>query len=211
VRYYPIAKSKSAETDVTADISEWASNQMQIGFFGVGRATGHITFDDIEIRGTFEPPDPTTTTSTSTTTTAPPSTTTTTRPPTSTAPPTTTEPPRSTTTTLGTTTTTTVAGLGTPTTSPGGAEPQSQADLIAAGSRYTDKADLITTNLDTTAGDDAPDAPTALSASPIEHATTGITIAASTLRTNALAAFALGILIALLALRGLARLDDRDT
>jgi hypothetical protein len=98
----------------------------------------------------------------------------------------------------------------TPTTTAGGAESQNQADLIAAGTRYTEKAELMTTELDTSTAAVDSSEPQPISASPIEHATTGITIAASTLRTNALAAFVLGILIALLALRGLSRFDDKD-
>jgi hypothetical protein len=204
VRYYPIAKSKSQQTTVSADITGWASSQLMIGFFGVGTAAGTISFDDIEITVTRASPDTTTTTTTAATTTTTTSTTT--------LPPTTTSPPRTatTTTTAPATTTTTDASSATATTTPGGAEPQSQADLIAAGSRYTDKADLITTNLDAP-GDGAQSGDRAsISASPIEHASHGITIAASTLRTNALAAFALGILIALLALRGLSRFHDKD-
>jgi hypothetical protein len=215
VRYYPIASSKNQETTISADIADWASSELMIGFFGVGTATGHISFDNIEVSGTVSPPATTTTTSTTTTaaattTTVPPTNTTTTVSPTTTAPPQAVTTTTSTTVPPTTTSTSEVPGSTTPTTTPGGAEPQSQADLIAAGSRYTDKADLMTTDLDVPTGAVEQSEPATISASPIEHATTGITIAASTLRTNALAAFVLGILIALLALRGLSRFDDRD-
>ena len=166
-----------------------------VGFFGAGqKASSYFAVDNVEIQVEIEP-EPTTTT-----TTEPPATTTSTKPPKTT---TTTKPPA----TTSTTTTTTVAPPPTTTTTTvaSAPPPPDPPEDISEMARYTEKSDLAMTELGASvAMIDLEAEPQLPERSPITQIVATMTTSAATVRLHLLPAIALGLLVSLFVIRGVA-------
>ena len=79
---------------------------------------------------------------------------------------------------------------------------------MARDDRYMEKAELAMLDIEPPMSSADERMKIVAAATPIEHATSSVTIAGSALKANALATFVLGVLVAFLALRRLSREDD---
>lgn len=217
---YSLDTTDSTPRHESFDLDAYLGDEVLIGFFVYGYVESYFAIDDVEVKGSFNPPS-TTTTTLSTTTTAPPTTTTTT---TTTVPPTTTTittvPPTTTTTTTptappSTTTTTTTTPPSTTTTTmtptttttdppPPPIDPPDGPVDISTIPRYALKEGLAMTDL-------APSATVrraSLSVSPATQLVATMTATAATVRFHFLPAIALGLLVSFFVVRGVDEDDE---